>query len=210
MTSSATRTGTAMARIRETDDGGAGPQARLFERAALLDDWLERHHAEHTVLWLRIAKKGSGIPSVTASEVIDVALCHGWIDGQRRSLDETYYLQRISPRRRGSNWSLVNVGKVEALTADGRMRESGLAEVRAAQEDGRWAAAYPSQSRATVPDDLEAALAADPGAAERFGQLSRSDRYLVLLQLLTARTPEVRAARLARVTARLAAGEPVR
>lgn len=199
-----------MARNGQADGSGADPQARLFERAALLDAWLERHHAERTELWLRIAKKGSGVESVTASEVVDVALCHGWIDGQRRSLDDVYYLQRISPRRRGSSWSLVNVGKVEALTADGRMRESGLAEVRAAQTDGRWAAAYPSQSKATVPEDLAAALAADRGAADRFEQLSRSDRYLVLLQLMTARTPEVRAARLVRVTAKLAAGEPVR
>ncbi|MFE9724900.1 YdeI family protein [Streptomyces sp. NPDC005794] len=199
-----------MAQKREASDGRADPEPLLFERADLLEAWLERRHAERTGLWLKIAKKGSGIASVTAAEVIDVVLCHGWIDGQRRSLDEVFYLQRISPRRRGSNWSLVNVGKVEALTAAGRMRESGLAEVRAAQADGRWAAAYPSQREATVPDDLAAALAADRGAGERFEQLTRANRYLVLLQLMTARTPEVRAARLARMTARLAAGEPVR
>ncbi|MER5551795.1 YdeI/OmpD-associated family protein [Streptomyces sp. NPDC002793] len=199
-----------MTQDRDAGDGRADSEPLLFERADLLENWLERHHAERTGLWLKIAKKDSGIASVTAAEVVDAVLCHGWIDGQRKSLDQEFYLQRISPRRRGSNWSLVNVGKVEALTAAGRMRESGLAEVRAAQADGRWAAAYPSQREATVPDDLAATLAADRRAGARFEQLTRAERYLVLLQLMTARTPEVRAARLARMTARLAAGEPVR
>ncbi|MFD5139983.1 YdeI family protein [Streptomyces sp. NPDC058378] len=167
---------------------------------------MEEHHGERTELWLRIAKKSSGIRSVTASEVLDAALCSGWIDGQRRSLDEECYLQRISPRRPGSPWSLVNVRKAEALTAAGRMREPGLAEVRAAREDGRWEAAYPSQKEATVPEDLAAALAAAPRAAERFERLGRTDRYLLILQLLKARTPDVRAARLDRLVTKLAAG----
>ncbi|MEU9059544.1 YdeI/OmpD-associated family protein [Streptomyces sp. NPDC048430] len=187
--------------------GEAGAEPLFFERVELLDAWLEEHHGERTELWLKIAKKSSGITSVTASEVLDAALCSGWIDGQRKSLDEVYYLQRISPRRPGSSWSLVNVRKVEALTAAGRMREPGLAEVRAAREDGRWETAYPSQKEATVPADLAAALAAAPRAAERFEQLSRTDRYLVILELLRARTPELRAARLDRLVTKLAAGE---
>ncbi|MGW1818994.1 YdeI/OmpD-associated family protein [Streptomyces sp. NPDC002125] len=207
MTSSPSGTATSMTLERKTDDGGGEPV--LFERAELLDAWLERYHAERTGLWLKIAKKGSGIASVTAAEVVDVALCHGWIDGQRRSLDEVYYLQRISPRRRTSSWSLVNVRKVEALTAAGRMREPGLAQVHAAQEDGRWASAYESQREATVPEDLAAALAGNRVAAERFAQLGRRERYLVLLQLMTARTGKVRAARLARMTRKLEAGEPI-
>ncbi|MEV8226910.1 YdeI/OmpD-associated family protein [Streptomyces sp. NPDC079167] len=171
-----------------------------------MDAWLEKHHGERTELWLKIAKKNSGITSVTASEFLDAALCYGWIDGQRKSLDETYYLQRISPRRPGGSWSLVNVRKVEVLTAAGRMRGPGIAEVRAAREDGRWESAYPSQKEATVPADLAAALAAVPGAAERFERLGRTDRYLVILELLKARTPEVRAARLDRRVTKLAAG----
>ncbi|WP_329034694.1 YdeI/OmpD-associated family protein [Streptomyces sp. NBC_00178] len=194
---------------RKSTDGGpaaegpAGDAADpLFcERVPCLESWLERHHGERSELWLRIAKKGSGIASVTATEVIEAALCFGWIDGQRRSLDAAYYLQRISPRRRGSQWSLVNVRKVGELTEAGRMRESGLAEVHAAQADGRWSAAYPSQKEATVPPDLAAALAANPRAARRFERLGRTDRYLLILQLLRARTPEARATRLARMTA---------
>ncbi|MFD6278364.1 YdeI family protein [Streptomyces sp. NPDC060209] len=179
----------------------------LLERAGLLEAWLEEHHGDSAALWLKIAKKGSGVESVTASEVIDTALCYGWIDGQRKSLDARYYLQRISPRRPGSAWSLVNVRKVEALTAAGRMREPGLAEVRAAREDGRWESAYPSQKEATVPADLAAALATEPRAAERFDRLGRTDRYLVILELLKARTPELRASRLERMVAKLASGE---
>ncbi|MFC9941628.1 YdeI/OmpD-associated family protein [Streptomyces pratensis] len=187
--------------------GDTGTQTLFFERAGLLDAWLERHHGESSSLWLKIATKSSGVGSVTASEVIDTALCYGWIDGQRRSLDETYYLQRISPRRPGSSWSLVNVRKVEALTAAGRMREPGLSEVRAAREDGRWETAYPSQKEATVPPDLAAAPAADRRAAERFDRLGRTDRYLVILQLLKARTPGVRAARVERLVSKQASDE---
>lgn len=188
----------------------AAPETRFFERAAELESWLDAHHGTRSALWIRIAKKASGIVSVGPSEVIDAAICYGWIDGQRKSCDETYYLQKITPRRPRSLWSQVNVRKVEALTAAGRMREPGLAEVRAARADGRWAAAYPSQSEATVPADLEAALAGDATAARRFEQLGKSDRYLVILRLVTARTPAVRAARLRRMTERLAAGEPIR
>ncbi|MEU8679221.1 YdeI/OmpD-associated family protein [Streptomyces sp. NPDC048560] len=175
-----------------------------------MESWLEAHHATSPALWIRVAKKASGITSVSAAEVIESAICYGWIDGQRMSFDGTYYLQKITPRRPRSTWSLVNVRKVEALTAAGRMREPGLAEVRAAKADGRWAAAYPSQSEATVPPDLEAALAGNAQAARHFEQLSRSARYLVILRLATARTPGVRSARLRRMTERLAAGEPIR
>ncbi|MFE7749675.1 YdeI family protein [Streptomyces sp. NPDC057428] len=188
-------------------DAGDAADPVFCERISRLESWLERHHGERSELWLKLAKKSSGIESVTAAEVIEVALCFGWIDGQRRSLDATYYLQRISPRRRGSQWSLVNVRKVGELTEAGRMREPGLAEVRAAQADGRWAAAYPSQKEATVPSDLAAALAANPRAAERFERLGRTDRYLLILQLLRARSPELRAARLDRMTAEPAPDE---
>lgn len=183
-----------------------GAEALSFERVADLRAWLEGHHGVRSHLWLKIAKRSTGIESVTAAEVIDTALCYGWIDGQRKSLDGEYYLQRISPRRKGGHWSQVNVRKVEALTAAGLMREPGLAEVRAAREDGRWAAAYPSQKEATVPADLAAALAAGSLAAQRFEALGRTDRYLVILDLLRARTPELRAARLARAITKLESG----
>nr|WSW70722.1 YdeI/OmpD-associated family protein [Streptomyces sp. NBC_00995] len=184
--------------------------ARPFARVDQLESWLERHHADRPGLWLKIAKRASGVESVSAAEVVDSVLCFGWIDGQRRSFDAVYYLQRITPRRRRSAWSLINVEKVEVLTEAGRMRPAGLAEVEAARSDGRWAAAYPSQSRATVPDDLAAALDADEPARVFFEQLSRSDRYLVLLRLLTATTSEVRAARLRKAVASMAAGRKVR
>ncbi|MCX4765211.1 YdeI/OmpD-associated family protein [Streptomyces sp. NBC_01275] len=186
------------------------PQQSLsFPSADALDDWLTVHAAPHAVprpgLWVQVAKKGSGLPSVTAAEVNDVALCHGWITGQRKGLDGSRFLQRITPRRPGSLWSAVNVRRVEELTAAGRMRPAGLAEVAAARADGRWAAAYASQQDATVPEDLATALEANPRAREVFDGLGRTDRYLVMLDLLRARTPERRSACLAAALARLEA-----
>ncbi|MFJ3088767.1 YdeI family protein [Streptomyces sp. NPDC086838] len=183
--------------------------ALAFTSVADLDAWLEEHHADSTGLWMKIAKQNSGVASVTVDEYTDALLCYGWITGQRRSCDEVYYLQRITPRRPRSVWSLVNVEKVEALIADGRMRAPGLAEVEAARADGRWEAAYPSQSRATAPADLAAALAADEAAGRFYERLGRSDRYLVLVKLMTAPSPEVRAARLGRVVAAMAEGRKV-
>ncbi|MER6344361.1 YdeI/OmpD-associated family protein [Streptomyces sp. NPDC001595] len=178
-------------------------QPLAFESVAELDAWLARHPAPHPGLWVRVAKKGSGLPSVTAAEVNDAALCHGWITGQRKGLDETHYLQRITPRRTGSLWSMVNVRRVAELTDAGRMRPTGLAEVEAARADGRWAAAYESQRHAGVPDDLAAALERSPRAKAAFEALGRTDRYLVVLDLLRARTPERRAARLAAAIGKL-------
>ncbi|QIJ64898.1 YdeI/OmpD-associated family protein [Streptomyces sp. JB150] len=177
-----------------------------FATAAQLDAWLSRHPAPHPGLWVKVAKKGSGLPSVTAAEVNDAALCHGWITGQRKALDASHCLQRITPRRPGSLWSQVNVRRVAELTAAGRMRPAGLAEVEAARADGRWAAAYASQRDATVPDDLAAALEHDPAAKAAFEGLGRTDRYLVILDLLRARTPERRAARLAAAVGKLRQG----
>ncbi|MGW3562132.1 YdeI/OmpD-associated family protein [Streptomyces sp. NPDC000963] len=171
-----------------------------------LEAWLERHHGDTPGIWLLLARKGSDLASPTAEEILDATLAHGWITGKRRARDERSYLQKITPRRPGSLWSQVNVRQVEALTAAGRMREPGLAEVRAAREDGRWEAAYPSQKEATVPDDLAAALAAEPRAAAAFEALNRTDRYLVILSLWQARTARTRAARLERAVAALAAG----
>jgi uncharacterized protein YdeI (YjbR/CyaY-like superfamily) len=183
-----------------------GVGIKAFEDATQLEAWLSSHSGLRSGVWLKIAKKGSGQASVTVAEALDVALCHGWIDGQRRGLDESYYLQKYTPRRPGSLWSMVNVRKVEALTAADRMRPRGLAEVEAAKADGRWDAAYESQRNATVPDDLTAALDRSPRAKAVFEGLGRTDRYLVILGLLKARTPEVRAARLEKAIGGLESG----
>jgi uncharacterized protein YdeI (YjbR/CyaY-like superfamily) len=176
-----------------------------FPDAARWESWLAAEHGVRNEAWLRIAKRRSGIASVTPAEALDVALCYGWIDGQRRAHDDVSFLQRFSRRRPGSSWSKVNVAKVEALIAAGRMRPAGLAEVEAAKADGRWEAAYESQRTAAVPPDLAVALAADTRANAAFERLGRSDRYAVILPLLKARTPQARAKALARAVARLAA-----
>jgi uncharacterized protein YdeI (YjbR/CyaY-like superfamily) len=182
------------------------PSVIAFRDAAEFEAWLDTHVELQVGVWLKIAKKGSRIPSLTADEAVDVGLCYGWISGQRRSYDELYYLQKYVPRRPGSRWSQVNVAKVEELIAAGRMRPSGLAEVEAAKADGRWAAAYESQRNATVPPDLAAALAASPTAAQAFDALGKTQRYAVILTLLTARTATARAARLRRAMTALEAG----
>jgi uncharacterized protein YdeI (YjbR/CyaY-like superfamily) len=177
-----------------------------FPDAAAFEAWLEDHVEDQAGVWLKLARAGSGIASMTSDEAVDVGLCFGWISGQRKSLDDRFYLQKYVPRRPRSRWSMVNVRKVEALTAAGRMRPAGLAEVRAAQADGRWDAAYASQREAEVPEDLTTALAATPPAARAWEALGRSDRYAVILQLLTARSPEVRTRRLAAAVQALADG----
>ncbi|WP_327087252.1 YdeI/OmpD-associated family protein [Nonomuraea sp. NBC_01738] len=171
---------------------------------AAWEKWLEAHHGGPTAAWLRIAKKSSGIASIGPAEAIEVALCFGWIDSQRRKGDDTSYLQRYSRRRPGGSWSKVNVERVERLIADGRMREAGMAEILAAQADGRWDGAYESQAVATTPPDLEAALAANDRARTAFDALDRTGRYLLILQLLKARTDRTRETRLAKMIAELA------
>jgi len=165
--------------------------------------WLEEHHSTAGEVWLRIAKKGSGLPSLSIADALDGALCFGWIDGQRRRLDDVSFLQRYCPRRPRSSWSQVNVAKVERLVAEGRMRSTGLAEVDAAKADGRWDAAYESQRTAEVPADLTAALAHDDAARTAFEALGRSERYAVALPILKATTPTARARQVARAVGRL-------
>jgi uncharacterized protein YdeI (YjbR/CyaY-like superfamily) len=187
-------------------DSPDGAPVRAFADAAGLESWLDEHHGLQSGLWLKVAKKGSGIASVTMAEVDDVVLCYGWITGLRRGYDDTCFLQKITPRRARSQWSQVNVDRVEALTAAGRMHAPGLAAVRAAQADGRWEAAYASQKNAEVPPDLAEALAGSPRAAAFFDGLGKTDRYRVILRLLRARTAENRAVQLARVVEMLDAG----
>jgi uncharacterized protein YdeI (YjbR/CyaY-like superfamily) len=177
--------------------------------AAGWESWLEAHHATAEGVWLKIAKKSSRRPSVTAQEAGELALCFGWIDSLRKSHDRSYFLQKFTPRRHGSSWSRVNVERAEALIAAGRMRAAGLAEIEAAKADGRWEDAYESQRTATVPDDLAAALAEDEPARAFFESLGRTDRYAVILRLSKARTPASRAAQLQRMVALLRAGQRV-
>jgi uncharacterized protein YdeI (YjbR/CyaY-like superfamily) len=180
-----------------------------FASAAEWETWLEDNHAEAPGVWLKIAKKASGIATVNAAEAIDVALCFGWIDGQRGRFDDQWFIQRFTPRRARSRWSQINREKVEQLTAAGRMRPAGLREVERAQADGRWDAAYPPASRMTVPDDLRAALDASPAAAEQFATLDSANRYAVLYRIWDAKRPATRAKRIEQFVAMLARGERI-
>ncbi|MER7500869.1 YdeI/OmpD-associated family protein [Nonomuraea pusilla] len=167
-----------------------------FADADEWESWLAEHHETEGGVWLRIARKRSPLALLPIAEALDVALCYGWIDSHRRSCDEHSFLQRYSRRRKGSPWSRVNRERVEALAEAGRMRPPGVAQVEAARADGRWEAAYAPQRDVTVPSDLVEALEARPEAAARFAALDRTARYLLVLPLLKARTPTVRAARL--------------
>jgi uncharacterized protein YdeI (YjbR/CyaY-like superfamily) len=178
-------------------------QVIAFRDAAEFETWLAEHVDHSTGVWLKIAKKGSGIASLTDDEAVDVGLCYGWISGQRKGFDETYYLQKYVPRKPRSRWSQVNVRKVEELVAAGRMRPPGLAEVAAAKADGRWDAAYASQKEAIVPPDLADALAASPQAASAFESLNKTERYAVILDIVTARNPGTRIAHLRKAIAAL-------
>jgi uncharacterized protein YdeI (YjbR/CyaY-like superfamily) len=191
--------------MKPAGNEAGGAVVIAFRDAAEFEAWLDAHAGLRAGVWLKIAKKGSGIPSLTAGEAVDAGLCYGWISGQRKSYDEAYYLQKYVPRRPRSRWSQVNVAKVEELIAAGRMRPSGLAEVEAAKADGRWAAAYQPQRNASVPSDLAAALAARPQAAQAFNALTRTRKYAVILKLVTARTATARAAQLRRAMAALEA-----
>ncbi|MET7426294.1 YdeI/OmpD-associated family protein [Dactylosporangium sp. NPDC005555] len=175
----------------------------LFADTATFEAWLEQHHGESGEIWILVGKKGSGVASLTVTEALDAALCYGWIDGQRKGFDERHFLQRYVPRRPRSTWSQVNVAKVEALTAVGRMRPAGLAEVARARADGRWAAAYPSQRTATVPPDLAEALAGAPLARAAFDALPGTERYGLILHLVKLRTAAGRAARVKAIVERL-------
>jgi uncharacterized protein YdeI (YjbR/CyaY-like superfamily) len=178
------------------------------ERAWL--QWLAEHHGEQRGVWLVLAKKGTSTPtSLSYAEALDHALCHGWIDGQVKRRDEATFRQRFTPRRARSAWSKRNVAIVERLNAEGRMREAGLAAVKAAQADGRWDAAYAGQAKIEVPDDLARALQAEPKAKEMFAILTSQNRYAVLLRIDSAKRSDTRARRIEQFVAMLARGETV-
>jgi uncharacterized protein YdeI (YjbR/CyaY-like superfamily) len=166
--------------------------------------WLDEHHAASEGLWLKIAKKGSGIETVSYPEALEVALCYGWIDGQKASFDDRYWLQRFTPRRSRSKWSKVNRQKATELIERGAMKPAGLREVERAKADGRWDAAYDAQSTATVPDDLRRELEKNDAAREFFQTLNSANRYAILYQIGDAKKPETRARRIEKFVAMLA------
>ena len=173
-----------------------------FASAKAFATWLGKNHDRSTGIWLKLAKKG-GPPSVTYAEALDAALCHGWIDGQKKALDEAWWLQKFGPRGPRSIWSKINTQKAEALIAGGHMKVAGRAAIEAARADGRWAAAYDSPRTSKVPDDFQAALDAHAGAAKFWATLNAANRYAVLWRIQTAKKSETRARRIADLTAML-------
>jgi uncharacterized protein YdeI (YjbR/CyaY-like superfamily) len=178
-----------------------------FESAEAWEDWLRDHHSDAPGVWVQFAKKASGLPTVSFGEALDGALCYGWIDGQSRSLDDTWYLQKFTPRARRSTWSKRNREKVAQLIAAGRMQPAGQAEIDRAKADGHWDAAYDSPSTATVPNDLKRALEKSPKADELFKTLDSQNRYAILHRIQGAKKPETRARRIEQLVAMLAAGK---
>lgn len=181
----------------------------LFKSAKAFEAWLKKNHATSDGLWLKIAKRGSSEPSVTYPEAVEIALCWGWIDGQKKSLDDQHYLQRFTPRRARSVWSKINVEKVQGLIEAGRMQAPGEAQVEAAKADGRWARAYDGARTSTVPEDLQAALEAEPAAKTFFASINASNRYAILWRIQTAARAETRARRIAQLVGMLARGETI-
>ncbi|WKL14045.1 YdeI/OmpD-associated family protein [Comamonas testosteroni] len=181
----------------------------LFKSAKAFEAWLKKNHATSDGLWLKIAKRGSNETSVTYPEAVEIALCWGWIDGQKKSLDDQHYLQRFTPRRARSVWSRINVNKVQALIDAGRMQAPGEAQVEAAKADGRWARAYDGARTSTVPEDLQAALEAEPAAKTFFASINASNRYAILWRIQTAARAETRARRIAQLVGMLARGETI-
>lgn len=177
-----------------------------FASVAALEKWLAANHASSSGLWIKAAKKDSGIPSVTWDEIVEAALCFGWIDGQRNGLDRTHFLQKITPRRPRSLWSKRNIGKVAALTKAGRMRPAGLAEVQRAKKDGRWDAAYGSSKEMTVPEDFLKAVKKSKKAQAAFDVLKAAGRFAISFRLHTAKKPETRARRFEALLAMLESG----
>jgi uncharacterized protein YdeI (YjbR/CyaY-like superfamily) len=178
-----------------------------FEGPDAFTAWLDEHHASSPGIWLQLAKKASGTKSVTYAEAVEVALCHGWIDGQKQSHDDASWLQKFTRRGPKSLWSKINRQKVEDLVASGRMRPQGLAEVLRAKKDGRWDQAYDSPKAATVPDDLKAALEKNAKAKASFAALNGANRYAILFRVQTAKKAETRARRIEELVAMLARGE---
>ncbi|HEY7630765.1 MAG TPA: YdeI/OmpD-associated family protein [Thermoleophilaceae bacterium] len=178
-----------------------------FDSPEAWHDWLAENHESSTGVRVKIAKKNTGIPTVAYPEVLEIAIAYGWIDGVRNAHDGEYFLQRFCPRGKRSKWSKINRDKATKLIKNGEMKPAGMREVENAKADGRWAAAYDSHSTATVPDDLQEALDANPAAKEFFATLNSQNRYSVLYRVQDAKKPETRARRIAQFVEMLAKGE---
>ena len=187
----------------------AGLPILAFADAEALERWMAAQPADSAGAWIKLAKAASGIGSVSKSEAIDVALCHGWIDGQLDKYDGDYWLIRFTPRKARSKWSQVNRARATALAEAGRMRAGGLKQMETAKADGRWDAAYAPASKASVPDDLQAALDQNPAAAAFFATLTGANRYAVLYRIGAVKKPETRARKIAEFVAMLERGETV-
>ena len=187
-------------------------KVKSFRSGAAFETWLAKHHDRESEIWLKIHKKASGLPTVTYAEALDVALCWGWIDGLKKSFDETSFLQRFTPRRAKSIWSQVNREHIARLVAEGRMTEHGLRQVDAAKADGRWDAAYAPIRGATkesLPEDLLAAIEANPKAHATFGTLGKTNLFALGFRTNNMKTPEGRARKIASLVAMLARGETI-
>jgi len=185
----------------------AGLPVMEFADVAAWEAWLAAQPRDSKGLWLKLAKAGNTESALTKAQAIDGALCHGWIDGQIEKYDDAWFLTRFTPRKSQSKWSERNRKRAEELAADGRVAESGHAEIARAKADGRWDAAYAPASTAVEPDDLKAALDAEPAARAFFDTLTGANRYAILYRIHTAKKPETRAARIAKFVAMCAAGE---
>jgi uncharacterized protein YdeI (YjbR/CyaY-like superfamily) len=179
----------------------------FFENAATWREWLDKNYADPSGVWLKFAKKGTGIVSLNHPGALDEALCYGWIDGQAKSIDETYYLQKFTPRRTKSIWSKRNIEKVAELIAGGKMQPSGVAAIEAAKADGRWEQAYDSPKNSTVPPDLQTEFDTHPKAESFYETLSKTNKYAFLWRIQTAKRAETRAKHIVRTIEMLEAGK---
>ena len=181
----------------------------LFNDQPAFEAWLKDHQPDEKGVWIKLAKKGSGITSIDYDDALESALCYGWIDSQAASFDEKFYLQKFTPRTPKSKWSKLNTEKAEALIASGRMQPSGYHQVELAKADGRWEAAYDPQTQITIPDDFQAALDENQKAKEFFSTLNAINRYAILHRIQVTRKPETRAARIKKFIDMLAANEKI-
>lgn len=181
----------------------------FFKNAAGYEKWLAKNHASADGVWLKVAKANTGIPSVTHAEALDASLCYGWIDGLRRGLDEKYFVQKFTPRRPNSIWSVINKKKVDVLTKAGKMQPAGLAAIEDAKKNGRWNKAYHSQKTMAVPEDLQQALDKNVKAKKFFATLSSQNRYSILFRIGNVKKEETRKRKITEFVAMLAKHETI-
>lgn len=181
----------------------------LFKDSDEWQQWLAKNYQNQTGIWLKIAKKASGNRSVSSQEALDLALCFGWIDGQRKAFDAQYFLQKYTPRRKSSLWSKINIAKVKKLIAEGKMQKSGLTEVKKAKDDGRWAAAYDSAKTMSVPEDFQTTLNKSPKAKKFYETLNKTNTYAFCWRIQTAKKPETRKARIEKFISMLEDGKKI-